>query len=277
MNKFRYPCGFTYKILLYLIIQFNQVNSIITLVYRNVFISIDKVTYAWQLIWPISWIYLVGFSLTGLMNNDKITTNGVEVPYYAFVAVSMMVFNAMNTSEVSGSIIWKDKRNGMFLQLLTMKYNSSQYITSNLITIIIMGLASSAIIGIIGYPAFGNYIHINLYTSLYFFFALVSASIFFGCLSIILSCVTKNNEQFNMITNGIHYFFTFAAATFYPIESIPEPLRTVFLLNPMTYIMNLTREGIFGTISPVAHLEVAIVGICTYHNVYFFYLHNEKN
>jgi ABC-2 type transport system permease protein len=238
-------------------------NSIITLVYRNIFISIDKVTYGWQLIWPISWIYLVGFSLTGLMNNEKITINGLEVPYYAFVAVGMMVFNAMNTSEVSGSIIWKDKRNGMFLQLLTMKYNITHYIISNLITIILMGLASAAIIGIIGFPAFGNYIHFNLSTIAYFFFALVSASVFFGCMSIILSCLTKNNEQFNIITNGIHYFFTFAAATFYPLDSVPEPLRTIFLFNPMTYIMNLTREGIFGTLGSNVHLEVIIVGICT--------------
>src|SRR5919112_4759276 len=232
-------------------------NSIFTVVYRNVFISIDKVTYGWQLIWPISWIYLVGFSITGLMGNEKISINGLDVPYYAFVAVGMIVFNAMNTSEVSGSIIWKDKRNGMLLQVLTMKYNIFHYIVSNLITLVSMGLASSMIIGILGLPAFGNYIHFDSVSFICFIYALITSSIFFGSIAIILSCLTKNSEQFNMISNGLHYFFTFAAATFYPLYSVPEPLRTIFLFNPMTHFMNLTREGIFGIISPT-HIVMEI-------------------
>jgi ABC-2 type transport system permease protein len=234
-------------------------NPIFRLVYRNIFISIDKVTYGWQLIWPISWIYIVGLSLTELMNPQEIKISGYSVPYITFVAIGMTVFNAMNTSEVSGSIIWKDKRNGMFPQIMTMKYNITHYIISNLITIIIMGLISAAIIGLIGIPTFIGYIHVNPLTIPYYLFALVGASVFFGSISIILSCVTKNNEQFGMITNGMHYFFTFAAATFYPLDAVPEPLHTIFLFNPMTYMMNLAREGLFGILTPNANVEVAIV------------------
>jgi ABC-2 type transport system permease protein len=237
-------------------------NPVITLIYRNVFISIDKVTYGWQLIWPISWIYIVGVSLAVLMPYD-IRVGQYQVPYYAFVATGMMVFNAMNTSDVSGSIIWKDRRNGMLQQILTMRYDITHYIISCLFTIIIMGIGSAAIIGLIGYPAYGSYIHFTLYTIPYFFFALIFASIFFGCISIILSCITKNTEQFNMISNGMHYFFTFAAATFYPIDSVPEPLHSIFLINPMTYIMNLTRQGIIGSLSPDINIQATIVALFT--------------
>ena len=233
-------------------------NAITKLTYRNIFISIDKVTYSWQLVWPAAWIYIVGFSLSSLMDPDVIKISGNSVPYYTFIAIGMLTFNAMNTSEVSGSIIWKDKRNGMLLQLLTMNYSKTQYIISNLLTIVILGLGSSALIGMIGIPAMLGHVHPNLFTIPYFLLALLCTSIFFGCISIILSCITKNSEQFNLIINGTHYFFTFAAATFYPLNAIPEPLHTIFLFNPMTYFMELTRDAIFGVLNSNTFMEALI-------------------
>ena len=143
---------------------------------------------------------------------------------------------------------------------MTMNYSKTQYIVSNLLTIVILGLSSSALIGVIGIPAMLGQVHTNIFTLPYFLFALICTSIFFGCISIILSCITKNSEQFNIIINGTHYFFTFAAATFYPLKAIPEPLHTIFLFNPMTYFMELTREGIFGVLNSNTNTELLIAG-----------------
>ena len=123
------------------------------------------------------------------------------------------------------------------------------------LTIVILGLGSSALIGLIGIPAMIGHVHHEFVYYPLFLFALVCSPIFFGCISIILSCITKNSEQFNIILNGTHYFFTFAAATFYPLNAIPEPLHTIFLFNPMTYFMELTRDGIFGVLTPILTLN----------------------
>ena len=56
----------------------------------------------------------------------------------------MIGFNVMNGSTVAGNIIWNDKRNGMFQQLLVMPFSKVQYIIGNLITIILIGLANAA-------------------------------------------------------------------------------------------------------------------------------------
>ena len=68
----------------------------------------------------------------------------------------MIGFNVMNGSTVAGSIIWNDKRNGMFQQLLVMPFSKVQYIIGNLITIILIGLASAAAIMIIGLPNYAS-------------------------------------------------------------------------------------------------------------------------
>lgn len=238
-------------------------NPLARLTYRNIFTSVDKVTYSWQLIWPACWIYLVGFSLSSLVGSQTIEIGDLTVPYYTFIAIGMPTFNAMNTSEVSGSIIWKDKRNGMFQQIFTMRYSITHYVISNLLTIVILGLGSAALIGLIGSPAMVGHIQPNLFTLPYFLFALICTSIFFGCISIILSCLTKSGEQFNLILGGTHYFFTFAAATFYPLNAVPEPLRTVFLFNPMTYFMELTRAGISGALGSNVNNELLIAAVST--------------
>jgi ABC-2 type transport system permease protein len=62
----------------------------------------------------------------------------------------MIGFNAMNGSSVAGNIVWNDKRNGMFQQLLVMPFSKVQYIIGNLITITLIGLANAALITIIG-------------------------------------------------------------------------------------------------------------------------------
>jgi ABC-2 type transport system permease protein len=62
----------------------------------------------------------------------------------------MIGFNAMNGSSVAGNIVWNDKRNGMFQQLLVMPFSKVQYIIGNLITITLIGLANAVLITIIG-------------------------------------------------------------------------------------------------------------------------------
>lgn len=50
--------------------------------------------------------------------------------------------DCMNGSTVAGTIIWNDNRNGMFQQILVMPFNKIQYVIANLITLILIGLAS---------------------------------------------------------------------------------------------------------------------------------------
>jgi ABC-2 type transport system permease protein len=43
---------------------------------------------------------------------------------------------------------------------------------------------------------------------------------------------------------------------FYPAEGLPQPLSTAFYFNPLTYIADITRAGIFSQIDTFVNLEV---------------------
>ena len=223
--------------------------------------SVDKVFLIWQVVFPIFYIFISGYSYSALIENQGIRLGDIFVSYPSYLAVGMIGFNVMNSSTVAGSIIWNDKRNGMFQQLLVMPFTKLQYIISNLVTIMIMGLASALLILLVGLPTMLGSANPTLWSIPYTIFAIIIGSIFFGSFTVIISTRLKSSEGFNVISNGIFLFFAFASSTFYPAEGVTEPLRTAFYINPLTYIVDITRAGIYSQITDFVIVEVVVISI----------------
>lgn len=237
------------------------ITEILLLAYRNLIASIDKVFLIWQVVFPVVYIFVAGYSYSALMEEQGVKFGDVLVTYPAYLTAGMIGFNVMNSSIVAGSIIWNDKRNGMFQQLLVMPYTKVQYIISNLLTIVLMGLASAALIVIIGLPTMLNNVNPTIWSIPYTVYALVVGAVFFGSFTIIISTKLKSSEGFTVISNGVFLFFAFASSAFYPAAGVPEPLRTAFYINPLTYIVDISRAGIFSQVTPFTNIQLLIITI----------------
>jgi ABC-2 type transport system permease protein len=62
-----------------------------------------------------------------------------------------------------------------------------------------------------------------------------------------------------VISNGVFLFFAFASSAFYPAQTLPEPLHTVFYLNPLTYIVDISRAGIFSQIIAFTNIQLVLI------------------
>ncbi len=235
--------------------------EIFRLTYRNLVASVDKVFLIWQVVFPIFYIFISGYSYSALIGNQGIQLGDIFVSYPSYLAAGMIGFNVMNSSTVAGSIIWNDKRNGMFQQLLVMSFTKLHYIISNLVTIMIMGLAGALLILLVGLPTMLGSASPTLLSIPYTIFAIIIGSIFFGSFTVIISTRLKSSEGFNVISNGIFLFFAFASSTFYPAEGVTEPLRTAFYINPLTYIVDITRAGIYSQVTDFVIVEVVVISI----------------
>jgi hypothetical protein len=118
-------------------------NAVVLLLYRNLVASVDKVFLVWQVLFPIVYIFIAGYSYSALIGGQGVPVGAASIAYPAFLAAGMIGFNVMNSSTISGSIIWNDKRNGMFQQILVMPFARMEYIAGNILTIMLMGLASA--------------------------------------------------------------------------------------------------------------------------------------
>ena len=174
----------------------------------------------------------------------------------------MIGFNIMNSTLISGILIWNDRKHGMFEQIMSGPFTRSHYILSNILTIGIVGLVSASLIAVVGYPVFFESVEFSFITIPIIIFGAITGSVLFGSLASIISTRIHSSEGFNVIINTVFLFFAFVSTAFYPADGAPEPLRTAFYLNPLTYLVDVIRAGIFGNITEFVIYEMIIlVGI----------------
>lgn len=83
----------------------------------------------------------------------------------------------------------------------------------------------------------------------------------FGSFTIILSTRIKSSEDYNIISNGLFLFFAFVSSAFYPAQGLPGPLSVAFYVNPLTYIVDISRAGIFSQIDSFTNIQVLVITI----------------
>ncbi len=232
-------------------------HPIIRLVNRNLTIAINPGFLIWQVIFPLIYIFVAGFAYTSLI--DVVPFENMELNYPTFLATGMIGFNIMNSTLISGIIIWNDRRHGMFEQILSGPFTRTNYILSNVITIGIVGLVSATLIALVALPVFFDSVDFNLLTIPIIVFASIVGSLLFGSIASIISTRIKSSEGFNVIINTVFLFFAFVSTAFYPASGAPEPLATAFYLNPLTYLVDVIRAGIFGTFSEFVIIEMIIL------------------
>jgi len=233
--------------------------TIFRLVNRNLTISINPAFLLWQILFPIIYIFIAGFAYTSLIQQVSFGDKGLDYP--AFLASGMIGFNIMNSTLVSGIIIWNDRKYGMFEQIMSGPFTRANYILSNICTIGIIGLISAALIALIGYPVFFESVDFSFVTIPMLIFAAIIGSVLFGSIASIIATKLKSSEGFNVILNTSFLFFAFVSTAFYPAEGAPEPLKTAFYLNPLTYLVDIIRAGIFGNITDFIFIEMGILVI----------------
>ena len=234
-------------------------HPIIRLLNRNITISLNPGFLIWQIIFPLIYIFVAGFAYGSLIN--EVPFGSKDLDYPAFLASGMIGFNIMNSTLVSGIIIWNDRRNGMFEQIMSGPFTRSHYILSNICTIGVIGLVSASLIALVGYPVFFDSVEASLVTIPLIIFAAITGSVLFGSLASIISTRLQSSEGFNVIINTVFLFFAFVSTAFYPAAGAPEPLRTIFYLNPLTYLVDVIRAGIFGNITEFVIFEMILLAI----------------
>jgi len=229
-------------------------HPIIRLVNRNLTISLNPGFLIWQIIFPLIYIFVAGFAYGPLIN--QIPFGNLNLDYPAFLASGMIGFNIMNSTLISGILIWNDRRHGMFEQIMSGPFTRSHYIISNICTIGIVGLVSASLIAIVGYPVIFESAEFSLFTIPILVFGAITGSVLFGSLASIISTRLRSSEGFNVIINTVFLFFAFVSSAFYPADTAPEPLRSAFYLNPLTYLVDIIRAGIFGTVTEFVIFEM---------------------
>ena len=229
-------------------------NRIVRLVIRNVMATMPVSILVSTLLLPILIFLVMGFSYTELI--PPFIISGKEISYIAFLAAGVIAMTAVESSMASGSSFWIDRAYGLMDQILVGPFTKTDYLLSKVITSMLIGLASAGVIALMTVPVLPS---ISMAGFLIVLAAVVVGSLLFGIFAIILSSYVKSEGSFNAIINLLFIILMFTSSTFYPLDLVPETFRIIFLANPLTYVADIIRFGLFKASTATLLLEGTIL------------------
>ena len=149
----------------------------------------------------------------------------------------------------------------MFEQILMGPFTRAQYILSIILATLIIGVAGSLLVFVFAYPVVGARFVFTLGGGLLIAAALFLGTVFFGAFAIALSVALKSSETFQVVSTFAFFVFLFTSTVFFPASSAPAAIRTVSMLNPLTYTTDIFRAGLFGSATALTSIELAVLAV----------------
>lgn len=245
--------------------------AFVRLTVRNIVVNIDPGTLIFMLGLPTLYLFVMGFMFQGINPNGGLVVqyHGIAIKYTTFLAPGIIALQAFTAGNIGGSMLWSDRRWGMFEQIMVGPFRRSEYLLGIIFVSIIFALVGSAIM--IGF-AFTIPVRFNITPAGIglFILTMVVGTMLFSSIFLIISGIAKSMQAYNTITILLFFLLDFASTAFYPItNSTPGWLHVIAGGNPLSFISDILRESF---ISGVDYNSLYYSGILFVAMLIFFVL-----
>jgi ABC-2 type transport system permease protein len=200
-----------------------------------------------------------GYGLGGIAHPVDLG-DGRTIAYPLYLAAGAVTLTVINGGTNAGTQLWYDRKNGMFEQILMGPFNRAQYILSIILATLVIGIAGSLLVFVLALPVLGYSLALTINGVLLVASALFLGTVFYGAVAIAMSVALRSSETFQIVSTFVFFVFLFTSSVFFPASAAPEPIRTISLLNPLTYTTDIFRAGLFGAWTPFVGLELPALG-----------------
>ncbi|MBU1165877.1 ABC transporter permease [Candidatus Micrarchaeota archaeon] len=189
---------------------------------------------------PLFFLLVLGFGL-----NSVVTIPGMEHGYIGFIIPGIISMSVLFTSVFSGiQIIW-DKQFGFLKETLVAPVSRMEIMLGQTI-----GGATTSFIQGLMILVLSLFIGLNIPSFTGFMIAVIFMLLIglaFTAFGIAMASKMDDMHGFQLIMNFVIFpIFGFSGALF-PISSLPEWLKPITLLDPLTYGVEGIRYGLLGT------------------------------
>jgi len=196
----------------------------------------------WQsLVAPVLTTSLYFIVFGGAIGSRMQTVDGVG--YGSFIVPGLIMLSLLTQSVGNASIgIYFPKFTGTIFELLSAPVSAMEMVLGY------VGAAAtkSVVLGLIILVTSAFFVPIRvLHPGAMVAFLLLTA-IAFSLFGFILGVWAKNFEQLNFVPMLLITPLTFLGGSFYSIDMLPQPWRTVSLFNPVVYLVSGFRWSFFG-------------------------------
>jgi len=239
-----------------------------------------KVQIVLTMVTPLIWLGLFGqaFRLEQLAGGGSASPEAIgnffagAPNYFSFMAIGMLCVVVLFTCMFSGfSIVW-DRRFGFLTKLQVAPIPRGVVPLSRILSSVIRALTQAMIVFIIAliFVAIPDVSGLELSAGfgagelLLMLFILTLLALGFGAIFTTIALTIENQETLMGVVNLLNLPIMFASAALFPTVLMPDWLKTVANLNPITLAADGIRQLVFDSPQPVYDLSVDIMGLALF-------------
>ena len=223
----------------------------IRLAWRNIRVNTDPGSLIIILGLPVMYLLFMGTMYVAIIPPFKI--GGYLFTYSSYLPGGILAFETVMAGTMGGSMLWADRRFGMFPQILSGPFTRTQYLAGVIMATVAASLVGSLVL--VGLSVvLGGAFHISLLGIGLLLSSLIIGGIFFCSLMLLVAAKVDSNQAYNSIQVLIIFVVSFVSDAYYPITSrTPLALQIISLINPLTYITDGIRSGL---VTPSSTLSI---------------------
>jgi ABC-2 type transport system permease protein len=213
--------------------------EIMAVVYREYLVRITGLTWMFfDLAVPLLYLLMFGVAFDRAMGQG-LSVGGQPISYNAFFlagVLSMTCFgNALNTSY--GFFI--DRDNGILFEFLTYPMTRGQFLLGKILFQCAMTVLQSMLT--IGVSAVLLGVSVPWHLMLFVLAAMIVGTAGWFFFLSIFAFLIRRNDTFNLVINTLYFVLMFLSSVFYPLDKVPTWLRTVAMINPLSWHADFLR------------------------------------
>jgi len=175
-----------------------------------------------------------------------------------FFLPGMIAMSAMTTSIFSAvEISSRYRETGIFRKLATTPLRRIEWILSRTLYLIFVSFIGMAVILVLGITLFD----VKVIPDPLSLILVVTTSMLFSGMGMILSRFVKDPETAGAAANAITFPMMFLSGSFFPLEQMPEFLRSIATVLPLTYVNNGLRDAMIMGEPQRAIMNTVIVAV----------------
>jgi ABC-2 type transport system permease protein len=214
-----------------------------------------KVTVISTLIMPAAWLIFVGLTL-------PVTFTG---NYLDFITPGILVMTVFNASMMGGSLLIYDKILGTLNKFFALPVPRESVLFGKIFFILCRGLLQATIILVIAIIIGATILKPTQYLLTYFVLALFG--ILFAAIANTIGLLVGDTDSYGAVNAMISMPLFFASSALMPYNVMPNWLRPIAMLNPLSYAIDAIRALMGGTImwlsiGLLGFMSVLVLGIC---------------
>ncbi|WP_174273854.1 ABC transporter permease [Sphingomonas bacterium] len=173
------------------------------------------------------------------------------VPYGAFIIPGLMLLTILSESIANASFgIYLPRFTGTIYELLSAPVG----VPETLAGYVGAAATKSVILALVILATARFFVPFHIVHPLWAIVFLLLITISFCLFGFILGCWADGFEKLQVVPLMVITPLTFLGGTFYSVDMLPEPWRTVTLFNPIVYLVNGLRWAFYG----VADVDIRI-------------------